>query len=77
MGAIPLLSLRPKYRIKTAASLVVTGVFVKERRVARAAMNKDHGTIPCTSGDGVRQTFPRRMIANSILKNVTNAMKGS
>jgi hypothetical protein len=26
--------------------------------------------------DGVRHSFPRRMIAESILKNVTNAMKG-
>jgi hypothetical protein len=29
-----------------------------------------------TFEDGVRHSFPRRMIADSILKNVTNAMKG-
>jgi len=29
-----------------------------------------------TLEDGVRHSFPRRMIAESILKNVTNAMKG-
>jgi hypothetical protein len=30
-----------------------------------------------TLEDGVRHWFPRRMIAESILKNVTNAIKGS
>jgi hypothetical protein len=29
-----------------------------------------------TLEDGIRHSFPRRMIADSILKNVTNAMKG-
>ena len=59
MGAIPLLSLRPKYRIKTAASLVVTGVFVKERRVARAAMNKTMAQSRARLGTAYAKGFPQ------------------